>query len=101
MNLRLLGSQEMVTALALGGLRGQAVASRNEVLRALEELTAGARVCILVIEEGTAELARVEVDRLKLDPAAPLVVEIPGLAGPLPGRKGVRQLVREALGIRV
>jgi hypothetical protein len=36
---------------------------------------------------------------MKLDPKAPLVVEIPGFIGPMEGRRTPLDLVRQALGI--
>jgi vacuolar-type H+-ATPase subunit F/Vma7 len=46
-------------------------------------------------------LAREEIDRLKLDPRAPLVVELPGIRGPAEDRRTALDLVRQALGIRL
>jgi vacuolar-type H+-ATPase subunit F/Vma7 len=101
MSVLVIGSREVVTAFAFGGLRGEVVAGRREALQALAEAAGAAGVRILIVEEEIAELVRAEVDRLKLDPTAPLVVEVPGLGGAAERRKGARQLVREALGIKI
>ncbi len=101
MSVFVLGSREVVTAFALGGMAGKAVARRSEAKAALEETAARSGVKILVVEEAVAEMAREVLDRLKLDPHAPLVVEVPGLAGPAEERRSARDLVRRALGIRI
>lgn len=98
MSIFVLGSREVVTAFALGGMRGRAVRRRSEALDALDQL---GPVRLLILEEDVAETIREEVNRLKLDPRAPLVVEIPGFYGRLEERKTPLEMVREALGIPV
>ena len=56
---------------------------------------------ILAVEEGIASLGRQEIDRLKLDSRAPLVVEVPGPGGPVEERQTALELVRRVLGISV
>jgi hypothetical protein len=41
------------------------------------------------------------VDEIRFGEALPLIVEVPGLNGPLPGRRSLPDIIREALGIRV
>jgi vacuolar-type H+-ATPase subunit F/Vma7 len=101
MSIRVVGPAEIVTAFALAGVRGRAVAGRKETLAALDELAGQRGVRVLAVEEDTAALAREEIDRLKLDPKAPLVVEVPGLRGPAAGRRTALDLVRQALGVRL
>jgi vacuolar-type H+-ATPase subunit F/Vma7 len=100
MRIRVLGSIETVTAFALAGVSGRTVERRAELLSALDEaMRDGIRV--LAVEEGIAALARDEIDRLKLDARAPLVVEAPGPGGPMEERQTALDLVRRVLGIRV
>lgn len=101
MSVFILGTKEVVTAFALGGLKGQVVSGRREVLDVLERDDFLATVRILVVQEEIAALARDEIDRLKLAAEAPLVVEVPGLSGPDPARQAARDLIRRALGIRI
>ena len=44
---------------------------------------------------------RERVDAIRMGQGLPLIVEIPGPEGPMPGRKTLRQFVQEAVGIRV
>ncbi len=101
MSVWVVGSAEVVAAFALAGVAGRTAEGRGESVAALEELAGRQEVKILAVEEANAELARDVIDRLKLDPLAPLVVELPGLAGPLPGRRTALDLVRQALGLRL
>jgi V/A-type H+-transporting ATPase subunit F len=53
------------------------------------------------VTHAVAADARTEVDAIRMRLATPLVVEIPGPEGPLPGRKTLRDFVQEAVGIRL
>ncbi|MEJ2698910.1 MAG: V-type ATP synthase subunit F [Desulfuromonadales bacterium] len=102
MSIFVLGSREIVAAFALGGMRGKAVEGAHEVLAALDDLFAMAEpVKVLVVEEATANGVRDDIERLKLNPMGPLVVEVSGFAGPAERRKSPLEFVREALGIRI
>jgi len=46
-------------------------------------------------------LVQSHIDMIRLEKDYPLIVEIPGPEGPLPGRKSLRELVQEAVGIKV
>jgi vacuolar-type H+-ATPase subunit F/Vma7 len=101
MNIWVLGSAEICAAFALAGVKARVAEGRGEMLAALDELAAREDVRVLAVEEASAELAREAIDRLKLDPRAPLVVELPGIQGPAEGRRTALDLVRQALGIRL
>jgi len=91
----------MVTAFALAGVGGRAVEERAELLAALDDVAGKDEVRVLAVEEAVAALAREEFDRLKLDPRAPLVVEVPGPWGAEEEGQTALDLVRRVLGIRV
>lgn len=102
MSLFVLGSSEVVAAFALGGMEGVSTSGPGEILAALEDLAGRPEpVEVLVIEEEAAESVREEVERLKLSPGGPLIVEVAGFGGPRERRKSPLQLVQEALGIRI
>lgn len=100
MDVFILGSSEVVAAFALAGIRGRGVAGRRETLAALDELRGSSDLRLLIVEEESAAGAREELDRWKLDPGAPLVVEVPGFAGPSGEGRSALDVVRRALGIR-
>jgi vacuolar-type H+-ATPase subunit F/Vma7 len=102
MSIFVLGSREVVAAFALGGMPGRVVQGTGETLDSLEEIGAmEVPVKVLVIEEEAAEGVKDEIDRLKLNPDGPLIVEVCGFGGPSERRKSPLEFVREALGIRI
>jgi vacuolar-type H+-ATPase subunit F/Vma7 len=102
MSIFVLGSREVVAAFALGGMRGKVVRGAGETLDSLEEIGAMSEpVKVLVIEEAAAEKVKDEIERLKLNPGGPLIVEVCGFGGLLERRKTPLEFVREALGIRI
>jgi vacuolar-type H+-ATPase subunit F/Vma7 len=101
MNIWVLGSAEICSAFALAGVKVRVVESRTDIISALDELAGREDVRVLAVEEASAGLAREEIDRLKLDARAPLVVELPGIQGPAADRRTALDLVRQALGIRL
>ena len=101
MSIIVLGSHEVVTAFALGGLIGRVVRNRADVLAALEDLSSRQSAEVLVIQQEFSDLAGKAIDRLRLDPLAPLIVEVSGFSGPSEGRRTARDIVKKALGIRL
>lgn len=101
MDVYVLGSREVVVALALAGIPGKVIGSRSDLGSALADPEVTGLTRILVVEERVARLDRQEIDRLKLDAAGPLVVEVPGIGGPEEERMTPLDLVRHALGIHI
>jgi len=101
MDIFVLGSREVVGALALAGLSGREIVGKSDLLEVLGESEVVGTVRILVIEEEVAMLDRGEIDRMKLDSSGPLIVEIPGIKGPSAERQTPLDLVRRALGINL
>jgi V/A-type H+-transporting ATPase subunit F len=108
-----IGDPELVTAFRFVGIGGRAVADADEakaaflrITRGLDE-TAGVVLpgetgCrVLIITEETADwLGDLLID-WQLSDRYPLIVEIPGILGRLPGRKTLVDSIREAIGIHV
>lgn len=101
MTIKVLGSAEIVAAFGLGGMDGEVVSDPKELRSALERHHRREDVGILVVEESLAVRDRDALDRLKLDPHAPLIVEVPGFRGPSPERHTPLDVVRRALGISI
>lgn len=101
MSVVVLGDREVVAAFALGGATGRIVRNRTEVIGALKEFERRGPVELLLIQQEFANLVQKELDAMKQDPCAPLVVEVPSFSMPGKGRTIARDLVRKALGIHV
>jgi V/A-type H+-transporting ATPase subunit F len=98
-----IGEEELLTGFRFAGVDGRAVASEDEARAAFKEITgAQARSCkILILSEQTADWLGGELGKWQLEGKYPLVVEVPGLAGPQEGRKTLVDSIREAIGIHV
>jgi V/A-type H+-transporting ATPase subunit F len=104
--------EEIVLAFRMVGVGGRAVSGREEALDAFRHATGtgsdpsgrpykgiGARV--LILTEEVADMLEAEALEWQLAGGFPLIVEIPSQAQPRQGRKGLLDLVREAVGVGI
>lgn len=96
-----IADEDTVRGFRLAGVPGRAVTAPQEAAAALAHAAARPEVSIVILTDIVAADIRQDVDRIRLELDRPLVVEIPGPEGPMPGRKTLRQLVQEAVGIRL
>lgn len=96
-----IADEETVRGFRLAGVSGQVVTTREQAAAAMAQAAAQTECGIIVLTHTVAEGIREQVESLRSERDHPLVVEIPGPEGPLPGRKSLRQFVQEAVGIRV
>jgi len=68
---------------------------------ALARAVAERRARILVVTDVIAEAMRTEVNAVRAAAAWPLVVEVPGPTGPMPGKRSLLAPIQEAVGVRV
>jgi V/A-type H+/Na+-transporting ATPase subunit F len=100
-NLHCIADEDTVRGFRLAGVPGQAVTDPRQAAEAVAAVAARPECGMLILTEPVAAGVRAQVDALRLAQDRPLIVEIPGPAGPLAGRKGLRQLVQEAVGVRL
>jgi V/A-type H+/Na+-transporting ATPase subunit F len=96
-----IADEDTVRGFSLAGVEGRAVATPEEAKLALEEAGARTDIGILIVTDRVAAGVRSQIDAFRSGRAVPLIVEIPGPQGPMPGRKTLRQFVQEAIGIRL
>ncbi len=92
---------DTVRGFRLAGVAGEAVDSDAEAADALERAARRPDLGIVVLTDEVAAGIREAVDAHRMERARPLLVEVPGPAGRMPGRKTLRQFVQEAVGIRI
>ncbi|MBL7140258.1 MAG: V-type ATP synthase subunit F [Planctomycetes bacterium] len=92
---------DTVRGFRLAGVPGEAVDSAAEASDALARAARRPEVGIVILTDRVATDIRDEVEALRLGQSRPLVVEVPGPDGPMPGRKTLREFVQEAVGIRI
>ena len=108
-----LGDGELVTAFRFAGVQGRQVLGPDEALGAFKKITQnvnetaglvlpGSEGCrVLIITEEVALWLGRSLTDWQLEGRYPLVVEIPGMMGKIPGRKTLVDSIREAIGIHV
>ena len=93
--------EETVRGFRLAGIPGQAVSSSTQAAAAVDTAAAQADCGILILTERVASGIRPKVEAIRIERDRPLIVEIPGPEGRLAGSKSLRQMVQEAVGIRL
>jgi V/A-type H+-transporting ATPase subunit F len=96
-----IADEDTVRGFRLAGVPGQAVASAPEAAEAVATALAQRDCAIILLTEKVADSIRPQVEQIRFETPQPLIVEIPGSAGPLPDRKSLRQLAQEAVGIHI
>ena len=96
-----IADEDTVRGFRLAGVPGQVVTTAHEAEAAVRQAADRPDLGILILGDVVAADIRPVVDRFRIERQQPLIVEIPGPEGPLPGRKTLRQLVQEAVGIRI
>ena len=96
-----IGDPDTVLGFGLAGVAGEAVESPDEAERALDNALNDEAVGVILITERTAAAIQAKVDDAILNRPSPVLVEIPDRRGPLPGRKTLMELIRQAIGVGV
>jgi V/A-type H+-transporting ATPase subunit F len=108
-----LGDPELVTAFRFVGIDGFPVQGANDANEAFRRITEsydetsgtilpGMELCrVLIITEEVADWLGDSLTEWQLNDSYPLIVEVPGLLGRLPGRKTLVDSIREAIGVSV
>lgn len=97
----IIGDEDAVLGFGMVGVKGKAVRDAAEAERAFQAALEESEIGIILITERIAELIRPLVDRFIFRESFPLIVEIPDRQGPLAGKMGIREMVNEAIGIKL
>jgi V/A-type H+-transporting ATPase subunit F len=98
---RCIADEDTVRGFRLAGVPGRAVADAPAASAALAEACAEPDCGIVIVSSPVAALLRAEIEALRLGRDRPLIVEIPGPAGASSQRRSLRDIVQEAMGIRI
>ena len=96
-----IGCEDAVWGFALAGVRGQVVKSKEELDQALDAVLEDGTVDIVLVTEDVADWARQRVETPKIRSTQPLIVEIPGPAGPNPDRPPLSEVIRKTIGVKI
>lgn len=96
-----IGDEDTVLGFGMVGVEGTTVTSREDAEFAFDGALADREIGILIITETAADTIREKVDALLFSEQFPLIVEVPDRKGKHPDRPGLRQMVNEAIGIKL
>ena len=96
-----IADEDTVRGFRLAGINARVVVTAEEARSAIDETTERPDCGVIIITEKVAAWIRPQVEMIRLERERPLIVEIPGPEGPLPGRKSLREFVEEAVGVSV
>lgn len=96
-----IGDEDTVLGFGMVGVEGSTVTSKEGADAAFDGALADREIGILIITESAADTIREKVDTLLFSEQFPLIVEVPGRKGKIPDRPGLRQMVNEAIGIKL
>lgn len=110
MQFYIIGEREIVLAFKLTGVEGTIAETKDEVLKAFNRVTGqsgkvndsdGEIPRVLILTEQAA--SQIEDEEIKWQKTGkfPLIVEVPGLNGHVPGKKTLYDAIKEAVGVEV
>ena len=97
----IIGDEDAVLGFGLVGVEGKAVRNAEQAHEAFTTVLEQSDIGIIIITERVADLIRPQVDRFIFTRNFPLIVEIPDRLGPLEGKPGIREMVNQAIGIKL
>ena len=96
-----IADEDTVRGFRLAGVAGRAVMTAEQAAEALGLATELKDCGLIIVTDRVAAEVRADLDALRLAPKAPLIVEIPGPHGPMPGGRRLRQIVQGAVGVPI
>lgn len=85
----------------LAGIKGVVVHEKESVLEELRKAAGDGDTGIIILTGKIAEMAREDIDRLKLEMDMPLIVEVPDRHGTMMKDDRITRYIREAIGVKI
>ncbi len=101
MKFHCIADADTVRGFRLAGVSGEVATAASEAVAAVQAATERADCGVIILTEKIAASVRPLVEQIRSERERPLIVEIPGPEGSAHERKNLRQLVQEAVGIRL
>jgi len=101
MKYHIIGDEDAVLGFGMVGVSGNTVTNRDEANAAFNAVLKDNEIGIIIITERIADLIRPLVDKYIFTQKFPLIVEIPDRIGKLTGKSSIREMVNEAIGIKL
>jgi V/A-type H+-transporting ATPase subunit F len=97
----IIGDEDAVLGFGLVGVAGAVVRNPSQAREAFSRAMEQSDIGIVIITERVADLIRPQVDQFIFTRSFPLIVEIPDREGPVEGKPGIREMVNQAIGIKL
>ncbi len=97
----IIGDEDTVLGFGMVGVEGKIVEDKDSAESAFNHALKDHSIGVVIITERAAEYIREEVDAYHFSEQFPLIVEIPDRKGRIAGRPGLREMVNEAIGIKL
>ena len=94
-----IADEDTVLGFRYAGVDGLAVRTPAEARTALAGQVAAGRAGVIIVTDEVANGIPDEVNELRFKSTSPLIVQVPGPAGPLPDSPDLLLLIREAMGV--
>ena len=96
-----IADEDTVLGFRYAGVPGEVVEGAEQASEVFERVCRTHRDSILILTDEVAASIRDEVNHVRFELQEPVVVEIPGPAGPAPDRPDLLKLIQEAVGLRL
>lgn len=96
-----IGDEDTVLGFSMVGVEGSIVRNESEADAEFQKALSQADTGIIIITESIAEIIRARVDQYLFSKEFPLIVEIPDRKGRMPGKKTIREMVNQSIGVKV
>lgn len=101
MDFFVIAEDEIVLGFRLIGIQGETAVTREEALTAFRRAVTIPDLKVLILTEEISAVLDDVILEWNMSGSFPLIVEIPGMQGRLPGKKTLVESIREAIGINV
>ncbi|HUC86059.1 MAG TPA: V-type ATP synthase subunit F [Candidatus Acidoferrales bacterium] len=101
MKFHCIADEDTVRGFRLAGATGTVASSAAEATACMAAALAQPDCGIIILTQQIADGIRPLVEQIRFERERPLIVEIAGPEGAAPGRKSLRQLVQEAVGLHL
>jgi V/A-type H+-transporting ATPase subunit F len=97
----IIGDEDTVLGFGMVGVEGKIVENRESAESAFNHALQDHSIGVVIMTERAAEYIREKVNSYLFSEQFPLIVEIPDRKGRVKGRPGLREMVNEAIGIKL
>jgi V/A-type H+-transporting ATPase subunit F len=101
MKFHCVADEDTVRGFRLAGVAGDAVDAAGAAAAAVQAAAAQPDCAVIIVTSPVADGIRPLLNQIRFERERPLLVEIAGPTGPTGPRKTLRQIVQEAVGIRL